>query len=269
MTPALPLALSKITGRSMFVTALIAVSALPMTALAEMDCGPPSASPPVELRPETTPLAVKITSPADGFVTRRAEIEVRGTFDGPPNSGLRINGRAPIMYGNEFVLPSLHLRTDSTRIEARVVSMTGSKGVDSVDVRVDENAPVEALVLTADRTSGLVPTTAKFSWTNALPQDFARMQMDFTDDGSFDVDSTEVSTPLQFVYAKPGIYTARLRLTTAELGGVVHEATRSVASVNTDSRRATLCYVFDRMRKRLTAFDVAGALETLNPGFAA
>ena len=91
------------------------------------------------------------------------------------------------MYGNEFVLPSLHLRTDSTRIEARVVSMTGSKGVDSVDVRVDENAPVEALVLTADRTSGWVPTAAKFCWTHGLPQDFTRVQVDVTDWGGLDV----------------------------------------------------------------------------------
>ena len=250
---------------SMFAASWIAVSALPMAAFAQTDCGGPAAPPPVELRPEATPLSVKITSPVDGFATPRPEVEVRGTFDGPPNSGLRINGRAAFVYGNEFLLPSVRLRAGSNRIEARVVSMTGSREVDSVDVTMDANAPVEALVLAADRTGGSVPTTVKFSWTAALPQDFVRMQMDYADDGSFDVDNTEASTPLQFLYAKPGIYTARLRLTTAEPGRVVQEATRSVASVNTDFRRATLCYVFDRMRKRLTAFDVAGALETLSP----
>ncbi len=93
---------------------------------------PEAAPPPVTLPPETTPLAVQITTPATGFTTSRSNIEVTGTFAGPPNTGIRINGRTPFIDGNQFVLPALSLASwvivdrSTRRIDVR--SVTDSHG---------------------------------------------------------------------------------------------------------------------------------------------
>lgn len=225
----------------------------------------PPPPPPVVLAPEATPLAVTITSPANGHSTRRSEVEVRGTFAGPPNTGIRINGRAPLIHGNQFVLPNLKLPNGASTIEARVESMTGSSLVASANVTVDSGAPVEQLMLSADRVGGFAPMPISFSWATVTPMAFERLQFDYDGDGNFDLDTATTSTALRFNYSTPGIYTARIRLTTPAPESLALEATRQVVSANSNYVRATLCYVFERMRSRLAASDVSGALESLHP----
>lgn len=224
----------------------------------------PPPPPPVVLPPEATPLAVAITSPSNGHSTRRSEIEVRGTFSGPPNTGIRINGRAPLVHGNQFVLPNLKIPPGASTIEARVESMAGSTLTATANVTVDSGAPVEPLTLAADRAGGFAPMPVTFSWTTASPTTFAQLQFDFDGDGNFDLDTANVNSTLRFNYSTPGVYTARIRLTTPAPEGLAIEATRQVVSINSNYTRATLCYVFERMRSKLAASDVSGALESLH-----
>lgn len=228
---------------------------------------PPAPSPPptVVLPSEATPLTVAITSPSNGYSTRRNDVEVRGTFSGPPNTGIRVNGRAPLVHGNNFVLPNLKLPDGASVIEARVESMTGSSLVASANVTVDSGAPVVPLVLSVDRAGGFAPMPISFSWATATAMTFDRLQFDYDGDGNFDLDTATTSTALRFNYSTPGIYNARIRLTTPAPESLALEATRQVVSTNSNYVRATLCYVFERMRSRLAASDVAGALESLHP----
>lgn len=265
------------------IAALILLGVVSTTTQAQVSCGkppveifvdgfrdlpyppPPPAPPAITLPPDATPLAVQISSPVDGFETRRSEVEVRGSFAGPPNTGLRINGKVPFVHGNQFVLPVLKIPTGASVIEAKVVSMTGATQSASVDISVDAGAPLELLTFNADRAGGFAPLPIRYSWSTSTPTTFARMQVDFDDNGVFELDTTTLSTPLSNVYSEPGAYTARIRLTTPAPGSVVHEATRSIVSVNSNYTRATLCYLFERMRSKLAASDVSGALESLHP----
>jgi len=226
---------------------------------------PVAAPPPVTLPPEATPLAVQITAPAPGFTTSRSDVEVLGTFAGPPNTGIRINGRTPFIDGNQFVLPALSLPAGTSSIEARVVSMSGATQTTTVNVTVDPGAVVDLVDFKADRAGGFAPMPITFSWTTATPTTFARLEVDFDDNGVFEVDTTDPTTQLRYVYREPGIYRARVRLTTPPPESASHVATRTVVSVNSSYTKATLCYVFERMRARLTASDVPGALATLHP----
>lgn len=226
---------------------------------------PVAAPPPVSLPSDSTPLALQITSPGNGFTTSRSQVEVLGTFAGPPNTGIRINGLTPFIDGNQFVLPAVSLPTGTSPIEARVVSMSGASQTAMVNVTVDPGAVVDLVAFNADRAGGFAPMAITFSWTTATPTTFARLEVDFDDNGIFELDTTDLATQLRYVYREPGIYRARIRLTTPPPASATYVATRTVVSVNSNYTRSTLCYVFERMRARLAATDVAGALEMLHP----
>ena len=226
---------------------------------------PVSAPPPVTLPPEATPLAVQITTPAPGFTTSRSDVEVLGTFAGPPNTGIRINGRTPFIDGNQFVLPALSLPPGASSIDARVVSMSGATQSATTSVAVDPGAVVDLVAFNADRAGGFAPMAITFSWTTTTPTTFARLEVDFDDNGTFEIDTTDLSAQLRYVYINPGVYRARVRLTTPPPESTTHVATRTVVSVNSNYTRSTLCYLFERMRARLTASDVPGALQALHP----
>ncbi len=256
---------------------------LPAKAFAQSNCGkapklifidgfrdlpfppPVDAPPPVTLPAGSTPLAIQITSPASGAVTRRNQIEVKGTFDGPPNTGITINGNTAFLHGNQFVLPALKLPAGQSTIEARGVSMSGSSQVATANVTVDPEASVEPVVFDAARAGGFAPMPITFSWSAVAPLEFVRVEVDFDGNGVFELDTTDLSTPLKHVYRVPGVYLARLRLTTAPPASATYETTRAVVSVNSNYVRATLCYVYERMRTELAASNVPGALQMLHP----
>ncbi len=273
-------------GRSRSLGALSAAACFlfsPAMTLAQSNCGKPpklifidgfrdlpypppvDTPPPITLPAEATPLAIQIASPPTGAVTRRNQIEVRGTFDGPPNTGITINGSPAFLHGNQFVLPALKLPAGPSTIEARGVAMSGASQVATADVTVDNEANVEPVVFDAARAGGFAPMPITFSWSAVEPLEVVRVEVDFDGNGVFDLDTTDLAAPLKHVYRTPGVYVARLRLTTAPPTSTTYEATRAVVSVNSNYIRATLCYVYERMRTELAASNVPAALQMLHP----
>lgn len=143
--------------------------------------------------------------------------------------------------------------------------MSGASQTATVNVTVDPGAVVDLVEFDADRDGGFAPIPITFSWTTTTPTTFARLEVDFDDNGVFELDTTDLTTKPRYVYRDPGVYRARVRLTTPPPESTTHVDTRTVVSVNSNYTRATLCYVFERMRARLTASDVPGALATLHP----
>jgi len=107
----------------------------------------------------------------------------------------------------------------------------------------------------------------------ALGLVITNLKVDYNDDGSFEIDTPNGATALKYVYAIPGFYTvnAIITLDDGDTGTppLVRTSTRKIAIVPLPLTRQTTCYVFYRMKGKLTGNDIPGALKSLNPDYRA
>ena len=230
--------------------------------------GPPDRSfveePAVPLPPEATPLALTIVAPADGAVVGSETLQVYGSFSGPPAAGVAINRFPAVQTAADFV-GLVILEPGENTITVKLTQLTGESITHTRTVNYDP-AQQPDVELSAEIQGEHAPI--KTGFTLALKPDLGlnptRLQVDFDGDGSFEVDSTNISAPLLHEYKIPGFFTPTALVTFDGPPLITRSATRKMAVLPLPLTRATLCYVFYRMKNRLIANDIPGALQSLN-----
>jgi len=230
--------------------------------------GPPDRSfveePAAVLPPEATPLALTIVAPADGAVVGSETLQVYGSFSGPPAAGVAINRFPAVQTAADFV-GLVVLEPGENTIRVKLTQLTGESITRTRTVTYDP-AQQPDVELSAEIQGEHAPFSTGF--TLALKPGLGltptRLQVDFDGDGSFEVDSTNISAPLLHEYKIPGFFTPTALVTFDGTPPVTRSATQKVAVVPLPLTRATLCYVYYRMKNRLIANDVPDAVKSIN-----
>ena len=239
-------------------------------------------------------LSVTIDSPVDGATVRSGIVDVVGTFIGPVNTGITINGISAKTVNGRFMVPNVMLAAGTNTLEAIAttlpgltatasitVSRTGAKSTVSIDAKggpmkghpclacVPLDSPVS---FHAESPIGMAPASIAFSleFDDSLPgNDLQSIRIDPYGDGTDYVFATLDDFPTAFSYSKPGLFNALVEVTTG--GGRVYTATQWVLIRSMAVERGALCDVYGYLKAKLTLADAPGAslayASAVRPGY--
>jgi hypothetical protein len=224
----------------------------------------PTRTPTPAATPTPTPafgaLSIALTFPGTGAVIASDRINVEGTFQGPPNTGVTVNDRVAYASGGRFVLNSLPLTAGSNVITAVATTPAGQSAQATVTVNAT-GAPPD-LILEADVTSGASPLVVTFTYDFRSSEAIRRLAIDFDGDGRDDFSTKKPPTAMQNSYTRSGLYVATLTIT--DRLGAVHKAALAIEVRAWDVRDSLFHGVWDAMTDALARRDVEAALQPLN-----
>ena len=203
---------------------------------------------------------VTITNPTAGAGLNRTNVLVTGSFQGPPNTGISLNGVIALVSGNQF-LANLSLNPGPNTLTAVATTPEGITASDTVTVTVNRDSP-DPVQINAEPQSGLAPLTVRFSVDNFSGQLTQQISADFDGDGGNNFSTSDPNAPVEFTYTTPGVYRATITVTDSQnttysqtLAVVVHDGQQMDQIFNS---------LWNGMNDALMRGDVNGATQYLN-----
>ena len=208
---------------------------------------------------------ITIVFPAAGQTLAANGTVVTGTFTGPADTGVVVNGVLAYTAGNAFLVPDVPLSTGANTLQATATTLPGLTAQSNVSVT--RSGTVAPVALTSTSLTGFAPFATSFSPVVASTVTVSQMKVDFDGDGVDDVTTTNPALPLPHTYATPGLYVARLTVidSTTTPNPTTYVAYARVLAQSNVEIRETLCSVYGYLRANLAAADVASAVLAFDP----
>jgi len=216
----------------------------------------------------TTPLTAEIVHPAHGSTVSDEFVDIVGTFKGPVNTGIVVNGVIAHTVGGRFLAPQVPLTTGANMLTVTLTTLTGETFTRTATINRSGPAPPLAVdVLSVNGSVALGPNTQYFAYRANLPPDVSILSVaiDFEGEGVDNDNSNSLaSADAVFVYRNPGLY--RMRLRAGATDGQTYEAIRYLMTEDLIAQRSMVCDVVGYLRRRLAAGDSAGAVLAFHEG---
>lgn len=207
-------------------------------------------------------VSIKITSPVADASFNRTRVLVSGTFQGPENTGISVNGAVALVSGNQFLL-NFDLAPGPNTLTAVATTLDGATATDAVNVSAIQTEP-DPFEITVAPAMGVAPLPVRFMVNNFTGQPITRIEIDADGNGSADLIVTDLNVPIDITYPNPGVYQARVKLNYGQnqsyeqaMGVIIHDAVRM------DHLFTSL---WNGMNDALKQGDVEGAAQYLNEG---
>jgi len=216
----------------------------------------------------TSPLTAEFTHPIDDSTVPDEFVDVVGTFKGPINTGVVVNGVVAHTVGGRFLAPQVPLTPGANTLTVTLTTLAG--GSFSRTASVNRNGPAAPLaidVLSTNGTVALGPNTQYFAYRTNLAAGVAvnSVAIDFEGDGVDNDNSNSLaSADAVFVYKNPGLYRMRLRVGATD--EQTYEAVRYLMTEDLIAQRSMVCDVVGYLRRRLSAGDTSNAVLAFHEG---
>lgn len=199
-------------------------------------------------------------SPDGGSVINNDQALVSGTFQGPLNTGITVNGVVAAIYNNQFYA-HVPLNPGTNTLTILATTADGATVTKTLEVTSSGAQPI---AVTAEPKSGVAPLQAAFTVTNNNNEVLTKIEADFDNNGVIDFTTLDANTPIEFTYTTPGVYQAKFTVTDS-LNNVY---TQTVLITVQDAAQMDQLFksIWDGMNSALIAKDKAKALQYLNRG---
>jgi len=191
--------------------------------------------------------------------TGNPTVDVTGTFVGPENTGITVNGIFGYTVNGQFLVPNVPLNAGSNILSVNAMTLPGTTATSSTSVT--QSGSGSPISMQSDYPAGYAPFVIRFNFKTATLPGNATVQsvaINFKGTGVDDFTGSSLSgAPSTYVYTQPGMYTARFRVT--DSNSVTYTAYRSVLIQNLAARRGMVCDVFGYLRDRLANQDATNA----------
>ncbi len=208
-------------------------------------------------------VGVAITDPLEGASLSETSTLVRGTFAGPPDSSVAINGVPAAVSGSTFVAANVTVAHAATSLTAVLSTPDGRSATHTIHVTGVATAPPLVEVL-AEPSDVIAPRSVRFMILNNSGSPVTRVEVDTRGSGFFDVVRNGPVSVLSVPYTDSGVFVPRVRVTNA--AGATFNATQVVRVRTLAEMDAMLRAIYGRMIARLSARDVNGALASVSAG---
>lgn len=241
------------------------------------------------LRITNNPVSVKIVSPVMNATLPSGRTVVRGSFDGPANTGITVNGAVATVVGREFFANVGGLQRGSNALTATAATSDGATASDTVSVSVTDTVS-EPVTVVSSTTGGVAPLLVTFNAITAGIDGISEIVVDTgasaecgaggdgdvvggthirggpadVSSGNCIVSVVDPSGGVRLIYYQPGIY--QVVVTVTDTRGATHTFRFVVVVQDRGEVDLTLQSVFDEMRNRLRVGDIDGALKTVSGG---
>lgn len=204
---------------------------------------------------------IAITFPAQGAFISGNRTVVRGTAQGPFNTGVIVNGVVALVHNGIFIADNVPLSFGQNTITA-IATTLGGQAVQA-SVTLDSNTDPSVLDVKASPTSGIAPLAVTFEAQFGSTSSIQSLSMDFDGNGTVDFTTTDPNAQLQYNYTTPGLYTAHLRVTDQQ--GAVFNAEVSILVQDVAAMDTLFKNMWNNMNTALVAGDIPTALTFLDP----
>lgn len=249
-----------LTGLLLTCLSAIAIAGPPLCGVGPADSRRP------QLPSDDMPLALSVAFPADGITVGTASIQVHGSFAGPPNTGVSVNGVSALQGRNEFLGRDVRLQPGANTIAVTVTAASGAVQSVTRSVAYDPGQAPDVELQSAF-VGDYSPFSSRYSLSlrsgvaNPLVQ---RIRVDYDTDGTFEIDTDDPARRLAHRYETAGLKlaTAEVTLDDGTIGtpSVVVTATRRTLVEDLDVTRETLCKAFEDHRGNLASQQYTAAL---------
>lgn len=213
-------------------------------------------------------LSVNILSPVNGASISDTSVDVTGTFDGPVNTGISVNGVVASTVNGNFVA-TIQLSPGSNVITAVATTLSGSSASSAVSITQGgiSPSPVTFTIDSSTEVVGFSPRPVTFDISiGALPNgaSIQSVALDANGDGVFDYTAATLGQlPTALLYEQPGTYVATLRI--IDSNNNTYLATRLVLVKDRAEQRNMLCDIYAYLKDRLANQDATGASLAYQP----
>lgn len=156
-------------------------------------------------------VSLNVTALAGGATISNDSVTVRGTFQGPPNIGITVNGVVATVSGNTFIAASVPLQLGPNTLTVNAITPQGNTAIQTINVTSSGPAPIK---VSASPQTGIAPLQVNFSVTNSTTNTITQITADF-DGSGVSFSTTNPSQPIAFSYNQPGTYQATFNITDA------------------------------------------------------
>jgi len=200
---------------------------------------------------------VEITTSVQNVAENQVTIE--GTYVGPANTGITVNGIAALVYDGHFAVNNVPLVAGVNTITATLTSREETATA-SISITSQGNQPL--LTVEPSPNSGLAPLSVTFDYELNSSFEFYRIFAD--SDNVNDFTSYYSFVAVQHDYTTPGIYIAKIKV--RDYADDIHSATTAIEVKDFDKTDDLLRSLWDDMNAALVAGDKDTALSYLNTG---
>ncbi|MBB5209056.1 hypothetical protein [Chiayiivirga flava] len=220
------------------------------------------------LPPENTTPDLSVAYPANGATVGNRVLQVRGRYEGPPNTGVSVNGLASLQSGDYFLSQDVLLSPGLNTITV-VLTPPGAAPLSvSRTVTYDPNLAAPAH-LSASMTGDYAPFSTRFDVSlSGSSQQIVRVRADYRTDGTYEFDTglnSDQNWNLSTIHRHPGLFQASVEVTLDDGALATPQVIVSMSrwSLGEDLQRTryTLCKVFETYREQLSLHQYSAALE--------
>jgi hypothetical protein len=206
--------------------------------------------------------SVVVTSPSGTISASR--VDVTGTFVGPVNTGITVNGIYGITVNGTFLVPDVPLTAGSNTLMVQALTLTGQTATASGSVTQGGSPPVVSIE--PDHKFGYAPFIVNFTYAfGTLPsgKPVQSITVNFRGTGADDYTGALAGTPTSYTYTTPGLYSPRLLVTDTD--GNAYAATQPILIQDIAAQRSMVCDVYAYLKDRMNAQDATGAANVFQP----
>ena len=202
---------------------------------------------------------LQITSPTDGATINGDAALVTGIFQGPPNSGVTVNGVVASVDGGRFYANNVPLVSGANTITAIYTTQAGLTGSQVINVR---SAGINPIQVTAEPSQGVAPLIVSLSVQSQTGNPLLSISADPGGNGSVDaITPNGSSATIQLTYPSPGTYLATVTVTDS-LGD--HNQIVAITVLDPVQMDQMFGAIWDGTNNALVAGDKARAMSYLN-----
>jgi hypothetical protein len=199
-------------------------------------------------------VGLSIDSPGDNAIIDGDSVIVSGTFQGPANTGINVNGTLAGITGDRF-MAQIPLQPGQNLI---TVTATTADGGSVRATRAVTASGSSSLAVTAEPPEGIAPVRVVFTLATRDGTPLKRIEADFDGNGVADfVTTSPASVTIANRYRTPGAFLAKFSAT--DTGNVVHQQAVLVVVHDADQLDATIKAIWAGMTQALTEGDARRA----------
>lgn len=202
-------------------------------------------------------VSVTISSPVSGATIDGDKVSVAGTFQGPINTGITVNGIATAVVGNSFIAASVPLAPGANTLTVTATTPNGQSATQTLSINSAGPAPLQ---ISASPVQGIAPIAVTFAIGNATGSAIQSIRVDYTGTGTFV--SVAPGAVISRTYTTPGTYQARFIV--MDSAGNSYEQTVAIVVENIAHIDSILRAQWDGFMAALAAMDIANAVQYFN-----
>lgn len=204
---------------------------------------------------------VSVTSPLPNAALPSQTVPVFGTYTGPENTGITVNGKIAYAQNGVFLVPIVSIDSSSPTLHVVATTFDGLTSSTDVAVQVPTQAPLVEMI--PDLSAGFAPFNISFAFRIDPSIQVQSIAVDFDGDGVMDATTTDSTAILSHDFNSIGVYRPNIIVTSTT--SQTYTAERRVIILDTAHWRDRLCNVYSYLRTQLVANQTTNALQAFAP----